>query len=118
MFTVEDSKEYDATPFLDTIVRPEPDNSLSITVYRKPNHTDQYLQWDSHTTIYEPSIVLSIPLPTGTEQCARSHSFSRRQWTTSEVHPVIASTPSGPWTGLKEGSQAMTMKGEQGEQTG
>ena len=22
--------------------------SLSITVYRKPTHTDQYLQWDSH----------------------------------------------------------------------
>ena len=35
-------------PFLDTIVKPEADGSLSITVYRKPTHTDQYLQWDSH----------------------------------------------------------------------
>ena len=25
-----------------------PDGKLSITVYRKPTHTDQYLQWDSH----------------------------------------------------------------------
>ena len=32
-------------PFLDTIVKPEVDGSLSITVYRKPIHTDQYLQW-------------------------------------------------------------------------
>ena len=32
----------------DTIVKPEKDGSLSITVYRKPTHTDQYLQWDSH----------------------------------------------------------------------
>ena len=34
-------------PFLDTIVKPEADGSLSITVYRKPTHSDQYLQWDS-----------------------------------------------------------------------
>ena len=35
-------------PFLDTIVKPEADGTLSITVYRKPTYTDQYLQWDSH----------------------------------------------------------------------
>ena len=27
---------------------PEPDKSLITTVYRKPMHTDLYLQWDSH----------------------------------------------------------------------
>ena len=47
-FTVEDNKEDGSIPFLDTIVKPEVDGSLSITVYRKPTHTDQYLQWDSH----------------------------------------------------------------------
>ena len=47
-FRVENNKEDDAIPFLDTIARPEPDKSLYITVYRKPTHTDQYLQWDSH----------------------------------------------------------------------
>ena len=40
-----------AIPFLDTIVKPEADGSLSITVYRKPTHTDQYLQWDSHQNL-------------------------------------------------------------------
>ena len=35
-------------PFLDTLVTPEADNSLSFTVYCMPIHTDQYLQWDSH----------------------------------------------------------------------
>ena len=47
-FTVEDNKEDGSIPFLDTIVKPEANGSLSITVYRKPTHTDQYLQWDSH----------------------------------------------------------------------
>ena len=47
-FTVEDNKEDGSIPFLDTTVKPEADGALSITVYRKPTHTDQYLQWDSH----------------------------------------------------------------------
>ena len=47
-FTVEDNKKDGSIPFLDTIVKPEVDGSLSITVYRKPTHRDQYLQWDSH----------------------------------------------------------------------
>ena len=42
------NKEDGAIPFLDTIVKPETDGKLSIPVYRKPTHMDQYLQWDSH----------------------------------------------------------------------
>ena len=47
-FTVEDNKEDGSIPFLDPIVKPEADGTLSITVYRKPTHTDQSFQWDSH----------------------------------------------------------------------
>ena len=47
-FMVEGNLENGAIPFLDTLVKPEADNSLSIRVYCKPTHTDQYLQWDSH----------------------------------------------------------------------
>ena len=42
------NKEDGAIPFLDTIVKPEVDGKLSITVHRKPTHTDQYLQWKNH----------------------------------------------------------------------
>ena len=47
-FTVKGNLENGAIPFLGTLVKPEADNSLSIKVYCKPTHTDQYLQWDSH----------------------------------------------------------------------
>ena len=47
-FTVENNKKDEAIPFLDTIVKPEADGKLSTTVYRKPTHADQYLQWGSH----------------------------------------------------------------------
>ena len=37
-FTVEDNQENGTILFLDTLVKPEQDNSLSVTVYRKPMH--------------------------------------------------------------------------------
>ena len=39
-FTVEDNREDGAIPFLDTIVKPEADGKLFITVYRKNTHMD------------------------------------------------------------------------------
>ena len=38
-------------PFLDMLVTPREDGRLRTTVYKKPTHTDLYLQWDSHLTI-------------------------------------------------------------------
>ena len=47
-FTVEGTPGNGAIPFLDTLLTLLADNSLSITVFCKHTHTDQYLQWDSH----------------------------------------------------------------------
>ena len=47
-FIVEGNQGNGAILFLDTLVTPQADNSLAITVYCKATHTDQYLQWDSH----------------------------------------------------------------------
>ena len=47
-FTVQHNKEDVSNPFLDTILEPEADGALSITVYKRPTHMDQYLKWDSH----------------------------------------------------------------------
>ena len=47
-FTTEDAKADGSISFLDTIVIPQPDNSLLTSIYRKSTHTYLYLQWDSH----------------------------------------------------------------------
>ena len=46
-----------------SFVKPEADGTLSITVYRKPTYTDQYLQWDSHYHLlpYRATTVCSKP---------------------------------------------------------
>ena len=50
-FTSEDSRPDGSMPFMDMMITPKEDGRLSTTVYRKPTHTDLYLQWDSHHTI-------------------------------------------------------------------
>ena len=50
-FTMEGTQGNGAIPFLDTLVTPLADNSLSFQVYQKPTHTGQYLQWDSHHSL-------------------------------------------------------------------
>ena len=50
-FTKEDSRPDGSMPFHDILIIPREDGSLKTTVYRKPTHTDLYLQWDSNHTI-------------------------------------------------------------------
>ena len=60
-FTVDETKEDGSIPFLDTIIRPEEDGSLTIGVYRKPTHTDLYLPWDSnHNTAAKYSVINTL----------------------------------------------------------
>ena len=46
-FTVEEPGPEGALPFLDILIKPDQEGRLHTTVYRKPTHTDQYLNWDS-----------------------------------------------------------------------
>ena len=46
-FTVEVEKD-GTLPFLDTLLRRKRDGTLDVTIYRKPTHTDRYLDFRSH----------------------------------------------------------------------
>ncbi len=47
-FTREEEAEDGTLPMLDALTKREPSGRMSFTVYRKPTHTDQYLQFDSN----------------------------------------------------------------------
>ena len=48
-FTSEDPISDGSMPFLDILITPNKDGRIITSVYRKPTHTDLYLQWNSHS---------------------------------------------------------------------
>ena len=61
LFTSEECRIDGSMSFLDILITPKEDGSLSITMYRKPTHTDLYLQWDSnHAVSSEYSVAGSL----------------------------------------------------------
>ena len=108
-FTLEDNKEDGSIPFLDTIVKPEVNGSLSITVYRKPTHTDQYLQWDSHHNL-SAKLVSLTPSPIGPKLCPAILSCSNKKKNTSGRLSPNASIPRGLWTRWRKGSTGLPVR--------
>jgi hypothetical protein len=59
-FTIEKETE-GRIAMLDTQIMRQPDGTLQFTVYRKPTHTDQYLQFDSHQPLeHKLSVVRTL----------------------------------------------------------
>ena len=50
-FTSEEPRPDGAIPFLDILLTPGEDRKITTSVFRKPTHTDLYMQWDSHHAI-------------------------------------------------------------------
>ena len=51
-FTYEEESN-NSIAFLDTLITKKPDGSLKLSIYRKPTHTDQYLQFHSHCPLHK-----------------------------------------------------------------
>ena len=69
-FTAENTRADGSLPFLDTLVTVEEDGSLSTSIYRKPTHTNQYLQWDSHHSIANKYSVINSLLHRANNICS------------------------------------------------
>ena len=69
-FTAENTRADGSLPFLDTLVTAKEDASLSTSIYRKPTHTNQYLQWDSHHSIANKYSVINSLLHRATNTCS------------------------------------------------
>ena len=78
-FTAETTKADGSIPFLDTLVTPKCDGSLSTSVYRKPTHTNQYLQWDSHHAISNKYSVINSLLHRARDICSNQDQLEEEQ---------------------------------------
>ena len=59
-FTKEEEKD-SILPFPDTLVQRNPDKTIIVKVYRKPTHTNQYLNHKSnHSTFAKQSVITSL----------------------------------------------------------
>ena len=78
-FTAEDTQADGSLPFLDVLVTPQTGGTLSTSVYRKPTHTNQYLQWDSHHSISAKYSVISTLFHRAKEVCSTKQQLNEEQ---------------------------------------
>ena len=69
-FTAENTRADGSLPFLDTLVTVKEDGILSTSMYRKPTHTNQFLQWDSHHSIANKYSVINSLLHRAENICS------------------------------------------------
>ena len=78
-FTCKEQREDGSLPSLDVLVMPEEDGSLKSTVFRKPTHTDLYLQWDSHHTLPSKYSVIGTLLHRAKTICSDPHLLKQEE---------------------------------------
>ena len=76
-FTVEGNQENGTISFLDTLVKPDADNSLSIYVHRKNTHTEQYLQQDSHHNLTAKYSIIGTLIHWANTVCTTPELFNK-----------------------------------------
>ena len=83
-FTIE-LPETDGLPFLDTLTKPTP-NSIESTVYRKPTHTDRYLDYKSNHPISAKLSVIHSLIHRAKQLCSTPESLAKEM---DHLHKVL-----------------------------
>ena len=83
-----------AMPFLDTLVISQNDGSLLTTVYRKPIHTNQYLQWDSSHAISDKYSVISTLFHMDKDVCSTEEQLGEEH---SHIEKMLTSCKHPGW---------------------
>ena len=91
------------------MVKPEADGGLSITVYGKTTHTDQYLQWDSHHNLSAKFSVINT-LSHREKLCAAILSCSNKKRNTSGKLSANVNILSGLWTSWRKDSTSLPVR--------
>ena len=68
-FTVEQPNAEGAIPFLDTLLQPKGED-ISVSVYRKPTHTDRYLDFNSSHPILAKITVVGALMDQAENVCS------------------------------------------------
>ena len=76
-FTMEEAGPDGSIPFLDLLITPEADGTLTTKVYRKPTHTDQYLQWDSNHNLASKYSVINTLTHRARTLCSTPESINQ-----------------------------------------
>ena len=66
-------------PFLDMLILPQEDGSFHTTIYRKPTHTDMYLQWDSQHPISSKYSVVGTLHHRASTVCSNTRLFKQEE---------------------------------------
>ena len=113
-FTTEDAKPDGSLPFLDTLVHKQPDNSLSTSVYRKPTHTDLYLQWDSHHHLSAKYSVINTLRDRAKTVCSNHHLLKEEE---DHLHRALSNCRYPTWALNRARINTMNSKKKQQKTT-
>ena len=80
-FTMQCPDNEGSIPFLDIKCTPNSIHTIYTTVYRKPTHTDRYLDWNSNHPISAKGLSF-MHLPIGPKWYAPPQSYKLMRWTT------------------------------------
>ena len=75
--TIEEAGPDGSIPFLDLFITPKADGTLTTKVYRKPTHTDQYLQWDSNHNLASKYSVINTLTHRASTLCSTPESINQ-----------------------------------------